>query len=102
VAGSEALRPHLFQIAIALSATVLAIFGNDINRAVKRLVNKHPFVVRAIVFVLLVAFAYGAATLYLSSLLARGLAWLDDRSLAAVVIVAFVLVGILAEQKGHI
>ena len=40
IASSEAMRPHLFHIAIALSVTLLAIFGSDINARVKGLVAK--------------------------------------------------------------
>jgi hypothetical protein len=100
--ASEAMRPHLSQITIAISATLLAIFGGAINSAVKRSVSKWPLVVRVLVFVLLVAFGYGAANIFASHLLARMLMQLDSRYLAVVIIVSFVLIGILAEHKGHV
>jgi hypothetical protein len=99
---SQALRPYLAQIAVTLAVTVLAVFGNDINSAVKRSVAKHPFPIRVGVFALLVAFGYGAATLLLSSLLARLLVIVDNRYLAVVLLTCFVLVGVLAELKGNI
>ena len=99
---SASLRPYLSQVAIALSVTLLAIFGNDINTGVKGMVNKYPFVVRVGVFVLLVAFGYGAASLLLSYVFARVLMQVDNRYLAALVVLAFILIGALAEHKGHI
>jgi len=99
---SQSMRPHLHQIAIALSVTLLAVFGNDINGWVKRAVRKHPFPVRVGVFVLLVAFGYGLATVLVSSLVARMLVNVDNRYLACVVLLLFVLVGVLAEHKGNI
>jgi hypothetical protein len=99
---SEAMRPHLSQIAIAISMTLLAIFGSDINVGVKALVIKYPFLVRVAVFILLVVFGYGAASLGISYLFARALMQLDNHYLAAVVVLSFILVGVLAEHKGHI
>jgi hypothetical protein len=99
---SEPMRPYLHQIAVALSVTLLAVFGNDINRWVKSSVRKHPFPIRLSVFVLLVAFGYGLAGLLVSSLLTRMLVNVDNRYLAAVVLLSFVAVGVLAERKGDI
>ena len=102
MAVSEALRPHLSALAITLSATLLAIFGNDINSRVKRQVIRYPFPVRVAAFILLVAFGYGAASLVISHYVASLLMQLDSHYLAGVVGVAFILLGVLAEHKGHI
>jgi len=99
---SEEMRPHLSKIAVAIALTMLAIWGNDINRRVKRLVNNWPFIVRVLVFVLLVAFGYGAASLAISHFLGNFLMLLDSRFLGIFVISIFVLIGVLAEHKGHI
>ena len=61
-----------------------------------------PFVVRIAVFVGLVAFGYGAASLMIAHLLGRVLMQLDNRYVAVVVLVSFVGLGVLAEHKGHI
>jgi len=99
---SGTMRPYLSQIAIAVSATLLAIFGSDINAAVKRVVREWPLVLRIVIFVLLVAFGYGAVTLMVSHFLAGMLMQLDDRYLSAVIVLAFVCIGALAEHKGHV
>ena len=99
---SEPLQPHLHQIAMALSLTLLAVFGNDINNRVKRAVRKRSFPVRVSIFVLLVVFGYGAAGLLVCALLTKVLVNVDHRYLVAVVLIAFVLVGVLAEHKGNI
>jgi hypothetical protein len=100
--GSESLRPHLSSVVMTWSVTLLAIFGDDINSRFKRLVIARPFPIRVVAFVLLVASGYGAASLLISHYLASVLMLLDSHYLGAVIIVAFVLLGILAEHKGHI
>jgi hypothetical protein len=102
VLASELIRPHLSQVAMAVAATLLAIFGSDINRSVKRLVKQWPLVVRVLVFVVLVAFGYGAAGLLVSHLLMQILMQVDNRYLALLVVAAFFLIAVLAEHKGHV
>ncbi len=99
---SAAVRPHLAGVALALSGTLLAIYGNDINGCVKAWVKQFPFVIRAVVFILLVAFGYGAAALAISHLVARWLGQVNDPYLALVTLCAFIAAGILAEHKRHI
>jgi hypothetical protein len=54
------------------------------------------------VFILLVAFGYGAASLVISHFLAGLLMRVDSLHLAGIVFFAFVLIGALAEHKGHV
>lgn len=55
-------RPYQYQAALAMIATLLVIFGNEINNTVKRLVAKQHFIVRTFVFILVCAFGYGLLT----------------------------------------
>ena len=101
-AGSGAMRPHLANVALAISATLLAIFGSDINGGIKELIKNWHFLVRLAVFVLLVAFGYGALSLAFAHVLARLLGQIDDLYLAPVVVVTFILIGALAEHRRRI
>lgn len=100
--ASHSIRSILPLVSVALTSTVLAVFGGEINNSFKTLVKKRPFIVRVCAFVALVAFGYGALNLAISHLLSQVLARADDLWLAPVVIVAFFAVGVLAEHKRQI
>ena len=95
-------RPYQYQSALAIIATVLVIFGNDINRAIKRLVAKQHFIVRTLVFVLVCAFGYGLLTVFMTSLLAQQLAKLPNVYLVPVVFAIFFILGMYAQKQRHI
>jgi len=95
-------RPYQYQSALAIIATILVIFGNDINSAIKRLVVKQHFIVRTLVFVLVCAFGYGLLTVWLTSLLAQQLAKLPSLYLVPVVFAIFLSLGMYAQKQRHI
>ena len=100
--ASSALRPHLSNIMFAYSATLLAIFGGNINGLVRDWVKHLNFLIRLLAFIALVAFGYGALTLFLSHLMVQCIAKIDDVFLSPILILAFILLGVLAEEKRHI
>jgi hypothetical protein len=102
VAASNAMRPHLAYVALAVSATLLAIFGSDISGGVKEWVKNWHFPVRLAVFVFLVTFGYGAMSLAFARFLAGLLGRIDDLYLAPAILITFVLIGALAEHKKNI
>lgn len=93
---------HLFKLSMALVVTVLFIYGNDINRAVKKRVKRYNFALRVMIFVLVCSFGFGLAAVLSATLLTRILLHVDSFLLAPLVILLFVLIGILAERKNHI
>ncbi len=95
------LRPHLGMVGLALIATLLVIYGHDLNRAFQELVKRLHFLLRVALFVLICAFGYGAVINYLAPLLARLLASLNDLWLGPLVLGAFLLVGVLAERRRY-
>ncbi len=101
-AASRGLRPYLPQIALAISSTVLAIYGGGINKAVKDAVKSYPLLARLTVFVLLVTFGYGAVTLLVSHLLALLFGKLSNLLLMPLTVGAFLVLGYLAEEKNQI
>ena len=96
------MRRNLDPVATALVATLLVIYGNDINSAVKARIKNQYFPVRVLIFVLVCAFGYGAATVAISMLLAGLLREVGSLYLAPVVIVFLLVVGLLADRKKQI
>ena len=94
MAISDLIHPYLTQVALALVATLLFIYGENIHALVKRPIAKQHFLVRVSILIVVCAFGYGALSVLLASL--------DRVSLAPVVCFCFVIVGILAERKRQI
>ena len=96
------MRPVLPQISIAMTSTALAIYGSEINKWFKMVVRKQPFVVRVLAFVMLVAFGYGLLNLALAHLVSRLLARTDDLWLSPSVLLVFIVIGVIAEERRQI
>ena len=96
------LKPYLYQIALAIVATLLVVFGGAINSAIKQLLRKQHIVVRIMVFILVCAFGYGLATVWLTSLLAAQLAKIALVYLAPSIVLFFILLGLYAQKQRHI
>lgn len=96
------LQIHLRDIATAIIATLLVIFGSDINRFIKRMVKKNHFLIRLAVFVLVCAAGYGIATLYLTGLLLQMLTAIPRPFLIPGVAATFVVLGLIAETRKQI
>lgn len=86
---------------MAIVATLIFVYGNDLNRFVKRQVRNKHFLVRLSIFVLVCAFGFGLATVLGMTLISRLLQRLDRELLAPVVLAIFVGIGFLAERKHH-
>lgn len=98
---SGLIRPHVTFVASALVATLLVIYGNNLNRAVWTMVRGAHFLVRTLVFVALCAFGYGALTVFLIPFVRRLLLGIGPLWLAPVVLLIFILVGWLAEKHSR-
>ncbi|WP_430460870.1 DUF3392 family protein [Thalassolituus sp. LLYu03] len=95
---SAYVRPHTDDIALALIATLLVIFGDTINDLARHLVRRQPVWLRVLVFIALCTFGYGMLSVWLTPLLESYLRTLSAGVFLLVVGGAFVLVGILAER----
>lgn len=96
---SKWTRLHLSDIALALMATALVLFGPSINAWVRRAIGHLNFVIRTLIFVLVCVVVYGLAIIYLSPLLAGALNHLNNYSLSPVLLLSFILIGILADRN---
>lgn len=98
VALSKWSRMHLRDIALAIMATALVLFGPQINAWVGRSIGHLNFFIRTFIFILVCALGYGLAVVYLTPLIASSLAHLNNFTLAPVLLMIFVLLGVVADR----
>ena len=94
-------REHLATIAMVFTTSLLVIYGDNINGAVKRWVQSRHFLVRAFVFILLCSFGYAFLTSTITPAVTRALFWMGESYLGVSVVAAFVLIGVLADRKRY-
>ena len=92
---------HMSQITTALTASLLVVFGDDINRFVKNRVRHRHFVVRTVTFVLVCAFGFGILAVFIAPGLGSLLRYFGDRYLVLVITGSFVGTGVIAERKKY-
>ena len=95
-------RPYQGQCAVAIIATLLVLFGGEISQSIRQLIKHQHLVVRTLIFVLVCAFGYGAATVWLSGLLTDLLAKIPTPYLVPAVVSVFVGLGLYAQKQRHI
>jgi hypothetical protein len=98
----QLFRPYQYQASLAIIATSLVIFGNNINSSIKKLVANQHFVVRTSIFILVCAFGYGLLTVWLTTLLALQLVKVPSIYLLPVVFIIFFILGMYAQKQRHI
>lgn len=96
------MAPYTDSIALALIATLLFIYGSDINRFIRRKLKSLNIVIRASVFIVVCAFGYGTVTVLAARYLGQMLDYIGSPMLAPMVVVFFVIVGVLAEGRNQI
>src|SRR5690606_1670056 len=92
-------RGYLPEVSPAVMATLLVLFGPALNVRLQRLIGNLNFVLRTLLFVLACLLIYGLAIIYLSPLLAQGLSYFNNYSLAPVLLLLFFLIGLLADRN---
>jgi Protein of unknown function (DUF3392) len=95
-------RPHLTVISFTFVATLLMLYGGEINRFIRDTCKSYHMLVRVLVFMLVCAFGYGWATQKLASLLQYALANKVGSWTGVVVLVIFIGLGFLADKKNHV
>lgn len=93
------VRPYIQQVAMMVVATLLVLYGNNINNTVKRHISHYNFVVRTLIFVLVCAFGYGLLLTWLTPLLADLLRRIPSMYLGIAVVGVVLGLGVLAERK---
>lgn len=93
------VRPHLYQFAMMVVATLLVIYGNEVNQMIRRQISGLHFILRAIIFVLVCAFGYGYLLVWFTPILASWLHHIPLHLIAPVSLGVLLTLGILAERK---
>ncbi len=93
------IREHSWTTCIAWTASLLVIYGDDLVRLTKKIARAWHFVFRVLFFVVVCGFGYGFITLLLARFLRSQMLSLNNLSLTISVIVAFLLLGFLAEKN---
>ncbi|MBK1790278.1 DUF3392 family protein [Persicirhabdus sediminis] len=96
------IRDHLREVTFAWIASLLVIYGKELTKFVKGMISSWMFVLRVLVFVLVCAFGYGWLAIKCAGILAAYLKGMNDLNLCAIVLIAFFIVGILADRRNHI
>jgi len=96
------LLPHLSQIALTIIVCLIALYANDLNKFIKRLFARKHFIIRTMIFIIVTAFGFGALTLFVTPLLIKLLLVFGKVYMPWLLLVAFVILGILADRKNQI
>ncbi|MCU7554649.1 DUF3392 domain-containing protein [Alteromonas sp. ASW11-19] len=99
---SQWLSQYYSELSLMLMATILVVYGDVINKHVKRVVSSWHFTLRTLAFVLLCAFGYGFMTLYGAPFVLHIIKYLPWHLQGIGFIAAFVLIGALAERRRYI
>ncbi|MBO1254659.1 DUF3392 domain-containing protein [Alteromonas sp. 5E99-2] len=99
---SQWCQPHISQIALTLLATLLVIYGDVINKHIKRMVSPYHFIVRTFAFVIMCAFGYGALMLFITPFIKDILLLIPYLYRGISIIFSFLLLGFLAENRRYI
>lgn len=96
------IKPHVSDVAMVIVATLLVVFGDVVNKHIKRALSPYHFVIRTSAFVLICAFGYGALMLFVSPFLAKVLLLIPSLYFGIVVVSVFLLLGYMAENRRYI
>lgn len=99
---SQWIQPYYGQVSMTIIATLLVVYGDVVNKHIKRALAPYHFVIRTSVFVLICAFGYGAFILFATPLVKQGILWLPLMYQGLAIILVFLLMGYLAENRRYI
>ncbi|GIU41315.1 membrane protein [Shewanella sairae] len=94
--------PWLTEVATAIIACCLVVFGADINRFLRRYLAGRSFLLRTLIFVIVNAFGYGLIIIHLSPLLAQYMAKIPAHWLFVLVVAIFFAIGSWAQRNRQV
>jgi hypothetical protein len=92
-------RSNLSEISLALVGSLLVLFGADVKGWIEGRIGSFSGALRIPLVALLVIIGSGAALIYATPWVIRGLSQFNNYSLAPVLIVVLVLIGVVADRK---
>lgn len=99
---ADFMRTHIAQIALAIIATSLVVFGDEINNLLRLLLKRQPLWLRLSAFILLCSIGYGALSVWLTPRLEFFLKGLSDWQLLTAIGVSFFLLAIIAQRQRRV
>lgn len=96
---SQWIRPYLTEVSLAITATLLVVFGGDITNMLRKQISTLHFFLRMTVFVLFCAFGFGFMAAFLTPILASKMASMSNVWLAPSVVAIFYAIGFIAQKK---
>ncbi|MBV1807854.1 DUF3392 domain-containing protein [Pseudomonas viridiflava] len=92
-------RSNLSEIALALVGCLLVLFGSDVKGWLEQRVGSMAGALRIPIMALLCTVGSGLALIYATPWVVRGLSHFNNYSLAPVLLVVLVLIGVVADRK---
>jgi hypothetical protein len=92
-------RSNLSEISLALVGCLLVLFGSDFKAWVEQRISNFAGALRIPLMALLVTIGSGAALIYATPWVIRGLSQFNNYSLAPVLLVVLILIGVVADRK---
>ena len=96
------MRPYADEIAFSQMATLLVVYGERLNRAVRKSLSDLHFLLRFAVYVLICAFGYGALSVGVGRVGADFYRSIQVEWLPFVVLAIFALIAHLAQKARHV
>ncbi|MDZ5604008.1 DUF3392 domain-containing protein [Pseudomonas sp. RP23018S] len=93
-------RSHLSEISLAFVGCLLVLFGTDIKAWAEQRMGSLSGALRVPAMALLVMIGSGAALIYATPWVLKGLSQFNNYALAPVLLVVIALVGIVADRRG--
>lgn len=90
------------EIAFSFVATLLVLYGNEINRWIRNVAKPYHFLVRVTIFIVVCGFGYGFATSKLTDFLQYLLESQAGSWLFFIVLAAFIGLGVLADRRNQV
>ncbi|MEB0039429.1 MULTISPECIES: DUF3392 domain-containing protein [unclassified Pseudomonas] len=92
-------RSNLSEISLALVGCLLVLFGSDIKGWIDGRISGFAGALRIPVMALLCTIGSGLALIYATPWVIRGLSQFNNYSLAPVLLVVLVLIGVIADRR---
>lgn len=94
--------PYLNDISTAMIACLLVMAGGEINRFLRKVLRDQNFIVRTLIFIFINSFGYGLLIVKCVPYLRQGLLSMPTPYMLASILVAFIIIGMWAQDNRHV
>ena len=96
------LQGYLPHLSLLLMVCLVSLYADDILKLTKGVVARRHIIIRVACFVLITAFGFGLLVVWLSPLLTKALLFFGTKWLALTLLVAFFILGTIADRKNQL